>query len=257
MSVNWDAWQFREADARNTALGASLAQLACTPEEGMEAFQRILAPDPLTQTVVSTGSLHARIAQWIQRESFRDTEQPRRIVSSLPDPRSNSSHTYVAPRTALEQGIAEIWQKVLGIELIGVHDNFLELGGHSLLAVRLFAQIKKAFGRQLPLATLFQAPTVEQLAGILRQEGWSAPWSCLVAIQPGGSKPPFFCIHSSGGHVGLSYYELARHLGSDQPLYGLQALGLDGQRHRSRGLRIWPRITSPKYVPCILRVRTS
>ena len=118
---------------------------------------------------------------------------------------------------------------MLGITPIGVRENFFDLRGHSLLAVRLFAQIEQASGRQLPLATLFQAPTVEQLTGMLRQEGWSAPWSCLVAIQPGSSKPPFFCIHSSGGHVGLSYYELARHLGSDHPLYGLQALGLDGQ----------------------------
>ena len=163
----------------------------------------------------------------------------------------------MAPRTPLEALIAEIWQDVLEVDRVGVYDNFFDIGGHSLLAVRLFAQIEKAFGRQLPLATLFQAPTVEQLASILRQEGWSAPWSCLVEIQPGGSKPPFFCIHSSGGHIGLSYYELARHLGSDQPLYGLQALGWTARRHRSRGLRIWPRITSPKYVPCSLRVRTS
>ena len=230
ISINWDAWRFEEEKRQSVAMGATLAQLAITPKEGMEALQRVLSLDPLTQLVVSTGSLHARIDQWIKLTSLRstDTEQAKKIASSFHS-RSSLSNTYVAPRNEFEQGIVDIWQKLLGIEPIGVHDNFFDLGGHSLLAVRLFAQIKKAFGRQLPLATLFQAPTVEQLAGILRQEGWSAPWSCLVAIQPGGSKPPFFCIHSSGGHVGLSYYELARHLGSDQPLYGLQALGLDGQ----------------------------
>jgi amino acid adenylation domain-containing protein len=152
----------------------------------------------------------------------------RRALSAPEQTRSQPQDTCMAPQDALELQLTKIWEKVLGITPIGVRENFFELGGHSLLAVRLFAQIKKAFGRQLPLATLFQAPTVEQLAGMLRQEGWSAPWSCLVAIQPGGSKPPFFCIHGSDGHVGLSYYELARHLGSDHPVYGLQALGLDG-----------------------------
>jgi acyl carrier protein len=142
-------------------------------------------------------------------------------------PRPPAQNAYVAPCHETERTLADLWQKVLGIDRVGINDNFFQLGGHSLLAVRLFAHIEKAFARKLPLATLFQAPTVEQLACILRQEGWSAPLSCLVAIQPGGSKPPFFCIHGPGGHV-LSYYDLARHLGPNQPVYGLQALGLDG-----------------------------
>jgi amino acid adenylation domain-containing protein len=125
----------------------------------------------------------------------------RRALPAPAQTRSQPQDTCMAPQDALELQLTKIWEKVLGITPIGVRENFFELGGHSLLAVRLFAQIKKAFGRQLPLATLFQAPTVEQLAGMLRQEGWSAPWSCLVAIQPGGSKPPFFCIHGPGGHV--------------------------------------------------------
>jgi len=78
----------------------------------------------------------------------------------------------------------------------GIQDNFFELGD-TLLAVRLFAQIKKIFGLELPVATLFQAPTVEQLASRLCQSGSSAPISSLE-IQPGGSKPPFFGVHGAG-----------------------------------------------------------
>src|SRR2546421_8185763 len=97
------------------------------------------------------------------------------------------------------------------------------------MAVRLFAQIEKAFGRNLPLATLFQAPTVRQLARALRDEGWQPAWSSLVMIQPGDAKRrPFFCIHAVGGNV-LEYRDLARLLGADQPVYGLQAKGLDGK----------------------------
>ena len=100
--------------------------------------------------------------------------------------------------------------------------------------MRLFGEIEKAFGKRLPLATLFDAPTIELLAEILREERSAPKWSSLVEIQREGSKPPFFCVHAHGGHV-LFYYDLARHLGKDQPLYGLQARGLDGSEppHRS------------------------
>lgn len=134
----------------------------------------------------------------------------------------------VAPADELELKLARIWEKVLATGPIGIDDNFFELGGHSLLAVRLFAQIEKSWGRNLPLATLFQAPTVRQLARVLREEGWPAVWSSLVVVQGGGSRVPFFCIHASGGNV-LEYHDLARLLGPDQPFYGLQAKGLDGK----------------------------
>src|SRR5207237_8666933 len=108
---------------------------------------------------------------------------------------------------------------------IGIHDNFFELGGHSLIAVRLFALMEKEFGKRLPLATLFQAPTVAQLAPLL-QKDCASSWSSLVPIQPRGSRPPFFCVHAVGGNV-LEYYDLARHLPSDQPFYGLQSRGVN------------------------------
>jgi thioesterase domain-containing protein len=146
----------------------------------------------------------------------------------VPDSRPELARSYVAPRDEMEAQLAKIWKDVLGVQRVGVRDNYFELGGHSLLAVRLFAQIHNRFGTNLSLSTLFQAPTIEQLAGILRQGGSSGPWPSLVAIRPTGSMPPLFCVHAARSNI-LIYRPLARYLDSNRPVYGLQAQGLDGK----------------------------
>ncbi|MDQ3174817.1 MAG: AMP-binding protein, partial [Acidobacteriota bacterium] len=153
----------------------------------------------------------------------------RRALPAPDQARPDLEKAFAAPSDALELQLTKMWENILGVQPVGVTDNFFELGGHSLLAVRLFAQVEKAFGKKLPLATLFEAPTIEHLANILRQQGWTSPWSSLVPIQPGGSKPPFYCTHAGGGEV-LFYRDLARHLGSDQPFYGLQLRTLNGKQ---------------------------
>ena len=102
------------------------------------------------------------------------------------------------------------------------------------MAVRLFALIEKRLGKKLPLTAVFQGATVEHLADLLRQQTSPGPQSSLVAIQPGGSKRPLFLVHPAGGQV-FPYVHLAKHLGPDQPCYGLQARGLeDGQDPHAR-----------------------
>jgi len=137
---------------------------------------------------------------------------------------SSASATY---RDSLDLQLIKLWEKVLNVRPIGLQDNFFDLGGNSLGAVRLFSEMRKLFGRSFSLSVLFQAPTVEKLADLIRKDGWRPTWSSLVPIQPRGAKPPFFCVHGGGGNV-LIYRELARHLGTDYPFYGLQARGLDG-----------------------------
>lgn len=122
--------------------------------------------------------------------------------------------------------LRHIWQELLGIESIGIDQNYFDLGGDSILAVQLFAQIEQVFHVKLPVATLFDGPTIEELARIVRHKSPACSWSPLVAIQPGGSRPPFFCMHGAGGNV-LIYRDLCRNLGPDQPFYGLQSQGLD------------------------------
>ncbi|WP_238539735.1 non-ribosomal peptide synthase/polyketide synthase [Corallococcus macrosporus] len=145
---------------------------------------------------------------------------------TLADTRRQEAH--VAPRDALELRLVRAWEQVLGVEPISVRSSFFELGGHSLLAVRLIAALRESLDRPLPLAALFQAPTVEQLAAWLRRED-SGQASPLVPFDAGrrGTNAPFFCVHPVGGSV-LAYAELARLLGPERPFYGLQARGLDG-----------------------------
>src|SRR5262249_36260326 len=112
---------------------------------------------------------------------------------------------------------------------IGVRDNFFELGGHSLLAANLLARMREAAGGDLPLSALFHGGTIEYLATIMGREAGSMAWPCLGQIQSSGSEPPLFLVHPGGGDV-VCYLELARCLGSDQPVYGLRAPGFYGER---------------------------
>ncbi|MDQ3811871.1 MAG: amino acid adenylation domain-containing protein [Chloroflexota bacterium] len=127
----------------------------------------------------------------------------------------------VGARSRLEQQLVEIWEDVLGVRPVGVHDRFVELGGDSLRAVALFAEIERRLGRRTRTSSLLSASTVAELGQLLeqQQDGRDA---ALVPIQPLGSKPPLFCVHDLSGGV-LGYAALARHLGPDQPVYGLEA----------------------------------
>jgi phthiocerol/phenolphthiocerol synthesis type-I polyketide synthase E len=147
------------------------------------------------------------------------------LKAVIPPQTSDSMATPVADPIANE--LTRIWQQVLGVESVGLDDNFFDLGGESSIAVQMFAQVESVFNVKLPLATLYEASTISELAAILRSEVSDSRWSPLVAIQPSGSRPPFFCMHGAGGNV-LNYRELSQHLGNDQPFYGLQCPGLDG-----------------------------
>ena len=129
---------------------------------------------------------------------------------------------------ALETTLLGIWESTLGVRPIRPSDNFFDLGGHSVMAARIFARMEKVLGKSLPLATLFQAPTVETLAAVIRKSEWKPMWSSLVPIRPAGTKAPFFFVHPIGGNV-LNFSGFCSHFGPDQPIYGLQARGLNGE----------------------------
>jgi amino acid adenylation domain-containing protein len=151
----------------------------------------------------------------------------RRALPKPDETRSELDEGYVAPRNEIETELVEIWEALLETRPIGVKDDFFDLGGHSLLAAQLAAQIERVFATNLPLVTLFQNPTIEELAGVLDRQSGSTTWSTLVALQVEGSRPPFFCAHPLCGDV-VGFGIWTPYLGPDQPFYGLRARGLDG-----------------------------
>jgi aspartate racemase len=161
-------------------------------------------------------------------ESFPLTPNGKVDRRALPEPQpadSNSAQGFVAPRDEFEAKMAKLWAQVLGRPTVGIRDDFFDLGGHSLLALRLTGRIEREFDKKLTITALLQAPTVEQLVRLLRQETTS--WSPLVTLQPSGVKPPFFFVHGLGGTV-MRFHELARHMAPDQPFLTFQAQGMDG-----------------------------
>ena len=143
-----------------------------------------------------------------------------------PDDQTRKNIQKIAPRNLVELQLTQIWSEVLGINDLGVEENFFELGGHSLLAVRLISCIEQKLGKNLPLTSLFQNGTIASLAQLIAQETTQLTYSPLIPIQSQGNKAPFFAVHPIGGNV-LCYAKLAHYLGTEQPFYGLQALGLD------------------------------
>jgi len=141
---------------------------------------------------------------------------------ALPTPDLNliSRVPFAAPATEIERRLVRIWEKVLRATAIGINDNFFDLGGHSILALRMMVEIHNHFGHKLPLTALFQHGTIKELAATL-ESSFSQSSSPLIAMQPAGSKPALFFIHVGSGEV-MCYVDLVRHLGKDQPFYGLQ-----------------------------------
>ncbi|GAB4212335.1 MAG: hypothetical protein OHK0022_48020 [Roseiflexaceae bacterium] len=133
---------------------------------------------------------------------------------------------YVAPRDLIEFQLARIWEELLQVFPISITSNFFDLGGHSLLAMKMIETIRQRLGRTLPLTTLFQWPTISELAVCLRDQNALPDWSPLVPLQPQGDRTPFFCIHPAGG-TPFCYAPLAHHLGDDQPFYGFQSYGFE------------------------------
>jgi thioesterase domain-containing protein/acyl carrier protein len=141
--------------------------------------------------------------------------------------KSKQQETYVAPRNDIEAKLIKIWENVLDIQPIGVKDNFFSLGGYSLAAVSLFAQIEQNFDKKLPLTTLVQAPTLEQLAQVLDPSQPQFVQDSLVLLRDGEVNPPLFLIHDGDGET-ILYLNLAESLQPSRPVYGLQPYTQEG-----------------------------
>ncbi len=185
VSINWDAWQgvgmaVEAAGPQDIKeLRERSLETAILPQEGVEAFVRALS-DTAPQIIVSTRDFEVVVEQYRRynvTSALEELEQVRHLQVAHPRPAQRSA--YVAPRDAVEEIVAGIWQDLLGIEQVGVHDDFLELGGHSLLATQVIARVRDTFQINLPLASIFETPTVAGLAVTLLQHE-SAPGQVIT-----------------------------------------------------------------------------
>jgi len=226
LAIRWSLWT-------GTGMGRTVNRDALrlrgyldrSPEENIALLERAIRSD----------GVDALVGLDVRNRSIQSHLDPSVAAAFA----AGTSNDYVAPRTDTERALATLWQDLLGVERVGVEDNFFDLGGRSLLAARMFAWIGKEMGQTLPLATLYQAPTIASLAALLTTPETTTPSrpraiTRALAMQPNGSRPPIFCIPGVGSDV-IVFQDLCRHLGPDQPFYGLQARGLDGTPHEGDG----------------------
>jgi phthiocerol/phenolphthiocerol synthesis type-I polyketide synthase E len=179
VAINWDMWHGAgmALDSGSQLPPALQAwrevqqQLAIRGEEGTEALGRVLAGCTAPQIIVSTTNLPELLEQFralAHSNLLAELGQPGGEAGARPRPAL--ANEYVAPRSEVERKVAEVWQKLLGVEQVGVTDSFFDLGGHSLLAAQLRNHLYKVFKVDLPLRTLFDTPTVAGVAGLIEKE---------------------------------------------------------------------------------------
>ena len=230
----------RELSAPERAFQHNLS-LGIRPEEGVEALLRVLSAPAPAQVFVSSLDL----GDLIRQTDALSTQRPGE-TTKFSRPQLHSA--YVGPRDDIERTLVDIWADLLGVENVGVQDSFFDLGGHSLIAVRLFAKLNKQYKVDFPISVLFEAPTIEACAKLIREAvgdsvvatttSTSASekkpevrtrYKHLVAMHPSNSAEdrPFFLAAGMFGNV-LNLRQLANLVGKDRPFYGLQARGLYG-----------------------------
>ena len=181
---------------------------AISSQEGGRAFERLLASPHVSSLVIFPSDFSAYV----------DLGKPRHTIAaierSVAAPSGNSNDE-------VEVTLARWWKELLGVESVGGQESFFDLGGNSLTGVRLLAKVKKQYGVDLKLGILSSAPTIEKLCALIRKETTQPLSSSLIHIQPNGTKPPLYVIHGMDGSV-ISFRELIKHLGSDQPIIGVE-----------------------------------
>ena len=168
-------------------------------------------------------------AAFVPLDALPQTANGKLDRRALPAPGYTARGELEQPRSFVEAQLLQVWEEVLGVETIGTTQNFFdELGGNSILALRLFAQVNRRLRCDLPVAVLFAGATVRQMAAAIEEQrrATPAPPSPVAALQPHGSLPPLFCVHPADRNV-ICYVNLVRHLGADQPVYGLRDISDD------------------------------
>jgi acyl transferase domain-containing protein/acyl carrier protein len=167
ISVNWEDWKFEKpvgTQSYDSGVGASLEALAIHPDEGIDAFERILScHQSLNELVVSSGNLQSRIDQWVEFDLTTNKEQDTSLPKNYHS-RPDLLNSYTEPSNDTEKKLSHIWENILGISPIGIHDNFFHLGGNSLLLTQMVSKIRNQFQVGITLEKAFEKPDIESLA---------------------------------------------------------------------------------------------
>src|SRR5579871_419673 len=182
---------------------------ASTIQAALHQYQLLL------QNLVSNPDLP--IADLPRPHIARTSKVPREVFSSSASIATTEEPGTSAPMNEVEQQLAEMWKEVLRHDSVNATSNFFNLGGYSLSAAKLLLKIEKQFGKKLPLAALFEAPTIRQMAELLHRGESKTFGGRILPIQTTGTKPPLFCVDG-----GPFFVPLAQNLGADQPVYGLR-----------------------------------
>ena len=227
------ALSMRRAPIAESDTTSAIDKPGIATRQGIEALQRILESQPNPVILVSPTPPHHKTGE----ATFQMT-----------------APKYSGPLQGDTEGVLKaIWEHALGLDSVDRDADFFDLGGHSLTALRLFTEIRQRFGLDLGLATVYEARTIRALASRIDGMRQDAPpatgFRCLVPMKPSGTKPPLFLIHGVGGNI-LNYQNLVAHFAADQPVYGLQSLGLSGAVPHSNVEQM-----AAHYIPEILRVQ--
>jgi amino acid adenylation domain-containing protein len=196
-----------------------------TPADYRE-FLRCRLPDYMVPAFYTTvGELPLSPNGKLDRRTLPDLNLRSCLEQRLESQPSAADRETGEPR---ERKLRQLWEEVLDVHPVGPDDNFFSLGGHSLLAMRLVERIRVVLGVELPVASVFDNPTPQQMSRALRGGGEPEVASALVEIQPKGQRPPLYLVHGAGGGMFWGYSNLARHLGSEQPVLAFKSRGLDG-----------------------------
>ncbi len=190
-------------------------ETAITTDQGIVALERLLEAGLRPQLIVAPASLQLERAVAPGQRKSTPRHNPEPLVGG----------DEIAPGDDIERTLVSWWSDLLGVEQVGARDDFFDLGGHSLIAVRLFTKIKKGFGLDLGVGTLFEARTIESLSRLIRG-GHAVASQCIVPIHSAGSKSPLFFLHAVNGEI-LLYRHIVRHLEPTQPVFGVRAAQID------------------------------
>lgn len=165
--------------------------------------------------------------EYVLLDHFPLTPNGKTDRKALPRPVKKSSAVDSHVYTDTERIVAGIWKETLETDTIGIDDDFFDAGGHSLIAVEIMCRLEEATGKRLPIAALFEAPTIRLLSRFIESEDAHTAWQSLVPVKTSGNKPPLYIVHGDGLNV-MVFNSMARNLDPSQPVFGLQPKGMSG-----------------------------